>query len=216
MLEEVLRYMGAAGADAPLRQQAASVLEQAQRSFPPKHVYRLSQVVCQGDGVHLPELSLVLPGTLARRMLQDCHHAAVFLCTLGLGYERQARAWQARDMAQALMLDACGSALVEHGCDQVEEELRSRFPQAYLTERFSPGYGDLPLALQPAICAALDGRGRLGVHVSSTCMLTPQKSVTALIGLADAPQPARIRGCNSCALREQCALRKEGHSCEHG
>lgn len=214
MLDEVLRYMGAAGADEALRAQAAQVLEETRRSFPPRYAYRLSRVDMQADGVHLAEIPLALPGKLAARMLGECHHAAVLVCTLGLRFEQHCRACQARDMTRALMLDACGSALVEHGCDQAEGEIQHSFPHAHLTERFSPGYGDLPLNLQPAICTALDSRRRLGVHVSPACMLTPQKSVTAIIGLADAPQPARIRGCACCALRAQCMLRKEGHSCE--
>lgn len=213
MLEEVLRYMGATGAEAECRARVAQVLAVAQRQFPPRYVYKMSTVERCEDGFFLPEIPLCLPGQLAERMLGECHHAAVLVCTLGLRFEQQTRASQARDMAEAVVLDACGSALVEAGCDQAEKELQQRFPGIYLTERFSPGYDDLPLSLQPAICAALDSHRRLGVHVSATCMLTPQKSVTAVIGLADHPQPAHIRGCAYCALRRQCTLRKEGRSC---
>ncbi len=214
MLEEMLRYMGASGANETLRSQAAQVLQETAAAFPPRYVYRLSRVEKQADGVHLPDIPLVLPGRLAERMLEDCHRTAVLVCTLGLAFEQHVRSWQARDMARALMLDACGSALVEHGCHQAEAELRERFPQAHLTDRFSPGYGDLPLDLQPAICAAMDSGRKLGVYASPACMLTPQKTVTAFIGLADTPRPARIRGCACCALRAQCALRKEGQACE--
>lgn len=214
MLEEALRYLGAAGAKGEYRDQVATVLMDAQRRFPPRYVYKIVTVEKQGKGIFLPEMSLKLSGRLAEKMLGPCRRAAVLVCTLGLTFEQQVRACQAKDMVQAVMLDACGSALVESGCDRAEQELRERFPGVYLTERFSPGYSDLPLNLQPDICAALDSRRRLGVYVSDSCMLTPQKSVTALVGLADEPQPARIRGCAYCGLREQCSLRKEGHSCD--
>lgn len=214
MLEDALRYMGAAGGDEALRTRVSALLEETRREFPPRYAYRLSRVEMDENGVRLPDIPLTLPGNLAAKMLGDCRQAVVLVCTLGLQFEQRMLATQAKDMTQALMLDACGSALVEHGCDLAEAQLRERFPQAHLTDRFSPGYGDLPLTLQPDICRALDSRRRLGVYVSSTCMLTPQKSVTAIIGLADAPQRARIRGCAYCALREQCALRKGGHSCE--
>lgn len=214
MLEDVLRYMGAAGAKGECRAQAAQVLAEAQQQFPPRYVYKISTVERRSGCIVLPEIPLRLSGRLAESMLGRCHHAAVLLCTLGLRFEQQVRAYQARDMTKAVMLDACGSALVEAGCDQAEQELREKFPGAYLTERFSPGYGDLPLTLQPTICTALDSQRRLGVYASASCMLTPQKSVTALVGLADEPQPAHIRGCAHCSLREQCSLRKEGRSCE--
>ena len=120
---------------------------------------------------------------------------------------------QARDMARAVILDACGSALVEACCDGLEREIASRYPGRYLTDRFSPGYGDLPLETQDAICTALDAERRLGVQVRSSHLMNPSKSVTAVIGLADAPQPARVRGCAYCSLAGSCSIREGGKSC---
>lgn len=116
-------------------------------------------------------------------------------------------------MSRAVILDACASALVESGCDAAEAEIKARFPDRYLTDRFSPGYGDLPLELQPSICAALDTPRRLGLHVTGSLLLNPGKSVTAVIGLSDRPQMARIRGCAFCSMRETCTLRKGGKTC---
>ena len=59
------------------------------------------------------------------------------------------------DAGEALLLDACGSALVEQAADLAEAELRAAVPDAFLTDRFSPGYGDLPLALQDAVLRLL-------------------------------------------------------------
>jgi hypothetical protein len=42
----------------------------------------------------------------------------------------------------------------------------------------------------------------LGLHVTDSLMLNPVKSVTAVIGIADRPQMARIRGCAYCAMRD--------------
>ncbi|MBP3485692.1 MAG: methionine synthase, partial [Oscillospiraceae bacterium] len=154
-----------------------------------------------------------LPGKDAETMLADCGRVALLGCTLGAEFESMLRAEQARDMAQAVLLDACGSAWVEAGCDEAEREIAARFPGRYLTDRFSPGYGDLPLSMQPAICGALDLGRRLGVHVSERFLMNPSKSVTALIGIADRPQMARIRGCAYCAMRETCTLRKGGTHC---
>ena len=116
-------------------------------------------------------------------------------------------------MAEAVILDGCGSALVEQGCDAAEREISSRFPELYLTDRFSPGYGDLPLSLQKDLCTALDAQRRLGIYVNESMLMTPQKSVTAIIGLSPAPQMARIRGCGYCSMGEHCPLRKGGKHC---
>ena len=113
----------------------------------------------------------------------------------------------------AVLLDALGSSFVEAGCDGTEEEISARFPALHRTDRFSPGYGDLPLDLQPALCAALDAQRRLGLTVTDSLLLNPVKSVTAVIGLSPTPQPARIRGCGYCNFRENCQFRKEGTTC---
>ena len=54
---------------------------------------------------------------------------------------------------------------------------------------------------------------RIGVTLSESALMIPQKSVTALIGVSDRPQPKRAGGCESCGMREDCAYRKEGKRC---
>ena len=213
-IDEALRYLGA-GRQAPpeLRQAAEDAARCLTARLRPRYNYRVFSLE-QRDGVLcLPEVHLALPGKDAETMLADCGQVVLLGCTLGAEFESMLRAEQARDMARAVLLDACGSAWVESGCDVAEREIAARFPGQYLTDRFSPGYGDLPLSMQPAICGALDLGRRLGVHVSERCLMNPSKSVTALIGISDRPQMARIRGCAYCAMRETCTLRKGGKHC---
>lgn len=213
-IAEALRYLGAG--DAPpeeLRRSAAAVAERLTRTLRPRYIYRVFPVSHTPEGAVLEGSGVVLPGGTARRMLEQCAQAALLLCTLGAGFEAMLRAEQVRDMARAVILDACGSAWVEAGCDEAERELSARFPGRYLTDRFSPGYGDLPLTAQPAVCAVLDARRRLGVQVTESLLMNPAKSVTAVIGLSDRPQMARIRGCGYCSMAETCALRKGGKTC---
>lgn len=210
---EALRYLGASGAPEELRRQVAQVGEELSRAVAPRYTYRVFSMEREGEAFVLPQAGITLSGRTARTMLSDCDQAVLLCCTLGVGFTALLQAKQARDMAQAVILDACGSALVEAGCDAAQEEMARRLPGRYLTDRFSPGYGDLPLALQPALCAALDAPRRVGVHVTGQYLLDPDKSVTAIIGLSDRPQRARVRGCAFCALREDCTLRKGGTTC---
>ena len=213
-VEEALRYLGVPNpAPDELRQQAERVAAQLTTMLPPRHVYRICTLEHEQDGIRLKEADILLTGRSAGRMLESCDQAALLACTLGVGFDTMLRTAQARDMSQAVLLDACGSAWVEAGCDAVEEALKDRFPMRYFTDRFSPGYGDLPLDLQPAICAALDASRRLGLHVTDSFLLNPMKSVTAIIGISDRPQMARIRGCDYCTMRARCSLRKRGIHC---
>ena len=213
-INEALRYLGAGGrAPEELRREVSAVAAVLTAALRPRYTYRVFSLVREGDRFLLPEAGITLSGRSAGRMLAQCSQAVLLACTLGTAFDTMLRTEQARDMARAVILDTCGSAWVEAGCDEAERELAARMPGRYLTDRFSPGYGDLPLDLQPAICAALDLRRRIGVHVTGSLLLNPAKSVTAVIGLSDRPQAARIRGCAYCMMRETCPLRKGGKSC---
>ena len=107
-------------------------------------------------GFLLPEAELVLPGADAAKMLEQCDQAVLMACTLGTQFEALLRGEQARDMSRAVILAACGSAWVEAGCDQVEQELAHCLPNRYRTDRFSPGTGD------PAVVFAAEDLRRTG------------------------------------------------------
>lgn len=213
-LSEPLRYLGVRGKPDPaLLAELSSVADKLTRSVAPRYIWRVFPLSFREEGPALEGIGLTLPGGMAARMLGECSQAVLLACTLGAGFEALLRAEQARSMARAAMLDACGSAWVEAGCDAAEEEISARFPELYRTDRFSPGYGDLPLTIQKDVCALLDAPRRLGVQVTDSFLMNPSKSVTAVIGLSDRPQPARIRGCGFCPLRGNCQYRKGGKTC---
>ncbi len=213
-VSEALRYLGVRGVpDPPLLSQLSAAADRLARAAPPRWVWRAYPLAFGPEGPALEGAGLALPGEMAARMLGGCAQAAVLICTLGAAFEALLRAEQARGMARAALLDACGSAWVEAGCDEAQAEISARFPGLHPTDRFSPGYGDLPLSLQRDICGALDAPRRLGVQVTDSLLLNPSKTVTAVIGLSDRPQPARIRGCAYCNLRENCQYRKGGTTC---
>ena len=210
---EALRYLAIARPDAGSMEAIEPVAAALEAALTPRFTFAAFPVRHTPEGEALEGAGLVLPGEMAKTMLKECSHAVLLLCTLGAGFEARLRAVSARDMAQAAMLDACGSAYVEAGCFDAETAIAARFPDKFLTDRFSPGYGDLPLALQSALCAALNAQRRLGVTVTESLLMVPMKTVSAVIGLADTPQPARVRGCAFCARRETCEFRKSGQTC---
>ena len=84
----------------------------------------------------------------------------------------------------------------------------------YLTDRFGPGYGDLPLSAQKKLCAALDTGRRIGLSLSPSLLMIPGKSVTAVLGIADMQKPLRKRGCENCSLFRDCMYRRDGKNCQ--
>ena len=70
--------------------------------------------------------------------------------------------------------------MAEAACDRTDNILSSRL---ICRPRFSPGYGDLPLSLQPEVIRATGADRRLGITLSSSLLMTPKKSVTAIKGI---------------------------------
>ena len=214
--EEVLRYLGYAGQqiDASLDQRLDGVIERCERVSNPGWAYRVYPVSEAPDGLHLEGTTLVLRGDDIRKHLDGARECAVMVATAGLGNERELRRLSLLNGLDGMLFDAAGSALAEAVADacnaQIVAEARDR--GLYAKWRFSPGYGDLPLSLQPAIVQVLAADKRLGVSVTDANLLIPAKSVTAFVGLFGVPQDEK-RSCANCTFAPYCDLPKKGTPC---
>ena len=147
-------------------------------------------------------------GKDVREMLSACHETVLLAATLGADSERMLLRAQTKSAADALILDAVLSAAIEEVCDRMEETLREKLAaQAlYLTDRFSPGYGDMPLAQSGQICEVLNAGRSIGLTVSQSGILMPRKSVTAVLGISRTQVLRRPKGCEGCSERQTCAF----------
>ena len=75
--------------------------------------------------------------------------------------------------------------------------------------RFSPGYGDAPLSASEDLIALLDATRRIGLSMTRSYMMTPIKSITALIGISERNEDRR-RDCSNCPAGPDCPYRKGG------
>ena len=75
------------------------------------------------------------------------------------------------------MISAVGSSAIECFCDTKTEKFGPK------NRRFSPGYGDLDLKYQPLILNELSALKHTGITLLENLMMTPSKSVTAIIGI---------------------------------
>jgi cobalamin-dependent methionine synthase I len=89
------------------------------------------------------------------------------------------------DGAAALICDAVGSETADAAMDWLHRFLAAQLRRrgSVLTpRRFSAGYGDFSLEHQRLFYGLLDLE-RLGVHLTQSCMLVPEKTVTAVAGV---------------------------------
>ena len=212
--DEVLRYMGTPPnrADDALLALVEDCARQLLAAVRPRWSYRIFELQVQEDGVRL-DCGLLLPGASLSRHLSGCTRAAVFCATLGAEADGLIRRAECSDMTRALALDCCASALVEQLCDRVETQLQGQFPGCFFPYRFSPGYGDLPLEVNTPLLDLLDAPRRVGLCANSSHLLTPRKSVTAILGVADQPITAHKRSCLGCPAQDGCQYRKSGGHC---
>lgn len=125
-----------------------------------------------------------------RKALDGCDRILLFAATIGLQPDRLIAKYNRLSPARALFLQGIGSERAEALCDAFCREQKQRYAEegAILRPRFSPGYGDLPLALQTAVFAALDCTRRLGITLNGSLLMTPSKSVTAIAGIRPFPE----------------------------
>lgn len=208
-VREALHYMGWRGTpvEPALLAQIQALIDRVTREVQPRAILRRFEL--GGDG-RMAGAAMTLRGGDVLRMLSGCREAVLLAATLGAGSERMLLRTQAESGAQAVLLDAVLSAAIEAVCDAQEAALRETLAAQglYLTDRFSPGYGDMPLVQTKEICAVLAADRAIGLTVSQSGIMIPRKSVTAVMGVSQAPVTRRPSGCAACGMRERCALRR--------
>lgn len=204
--EETLRYLG--NSKAVMNSEMDELLNACEKELiktaNPKYLYKTIDI----------KSSNLLAGDSIKTHLKDCVKAILMCATLGVETDKLIRTAQITDMAKAVVLDAMASAAVEQVCGEVEKLIAKDNPDSFMTWRFSPGYGDYPLSLQGEFLRLLDAPRKIGLCTNENSILTPTKSVTAVIGLSDTPIENKRKGCISCNLNKSCKFRKAGTRCE--
>ena len=213
---ETLRYLGHTGSplDELVSAQLATAEELVLRLAKPRAIYRLFDLNRQANTLHLQNTTLTLLGSDIRTHLSDADQCILMAATLGSALDQEIHRTQVTDMALATVLDATATTAIEQLCDSVQQELTTLAASMdrFLTTRFSPGYGDMPLAQQQALAALLDTR-KIGIEVTDHFLLTPRKSVTAILGLSQNPPANSLTACTICNIADSCTHRKAGTPC---
>lgn len=153
-----------------------------------------------------------LVGDDLNETLNDSHKIVFIVATLGQEIEMAIRRYSFSNLALSVVLDAAASAGVESVMNDICEKIRTD-EGMYTTDRFSPGYGDMPLSMQKDFLSFLNAQKRVGIKANENGIMIPRKSVTAIMGISKFPQKHRHRGCENCRLFLECELRKRGHNC---
>ena len=208
--KEMLRYAGIPRKENFPESAVREAAAEARALAAPRGIWELfpydPETGILGEG----ENAFVLRGTAIRKHLKDSFTVAALAVTVGSVIEETSDAcFQENQYVRGLLLDAAATALTEALADELEAYIKTETQKrgANTTWRFSPGYGDWPVEDQARFCKLLKTE-TIGLTVTDHFMLTPRKSVTAVIGLtpcAKKPAGAACQNCRllSCAFRER-------------
>ena len=181
---EILRYAGADRNCEELHPLLLNCLDEIGDRLTYKVCYTQFDIAFADNTIDLG-FTRVVSKDLAKN-LSGCKSIIVFAATVGIEIDRLIARYSSRSPTRALMLQAIGNERVESLCNAFCEEIarEKELAQERVHPRFSAGYGDLPLELQRDIFAVLDCSRKIGVTLNQSLLMSPSKSVTAIIGIS--------------------------------
>ncbi|MEG6614962.1 hypothetical protein V6C27_00785 [Peptococcaceae bacterium 1198_IL3148] len=182
----------------------------------PNTTYRIFNHLDITDrGVEIAEAGLVLPGNDISNLLRNAKKVCLVAATIGPQLEAKvSQLFKSNEYAAGTILDAVGSDAVEKVADQLQEQLKLKAKKQgyHLTWRYCSGYGDLPLEVNRPF-AKIVNAASIGINITETCALQPEKSIFGIVGFTVGEQDVPILNkCANCGA-ENCAYRNRGEMC---
>lgn len=211
-LDETYRYMGIArsvvlgkdgGIPPELRQMVEACVQQMQSTLKAQSVYTSFPLEIEfpheasgqgdsdtqeGEQKRLPVIrfgGVELESKYLAKNLSGCSRVMLIASTIGPLADNLIRRFTKLDAARAAIMQAAGAMFIESYLDQLNAQLeREAAEQGFkLHSRFSPGYGDVSLEVQRHFFSLLPCTQRIGLTLTNSLVMAPEKSVTAFIGM---------------------------------
>ena len=188
--KETFRYLGyhfggSVPDDPELDKMVTELEKKLKEAVTPRCAYEIYALEVKDDSCVLSSDKQVLMINSARLSahIRGCKNAILFAATLGPGADMLIRRYSGRSTIKPAILQAVGAAAIEAFADEVTDIIRSSPDTANLKMRFSPGYGDFSLEYQNDFFSLLSLEKNLGMSLNSALLMSPSKSITAVIGV---------------------------------
>jgi len=179
---------GTTGLDEDFRKLLDDTIQKAESLCPLVLAYRMVGIeACAENSVKLEE-GTVLSGKGLSMLLSQSQQAVLMASTAGPRIMEEIRNLMDNGRtSEAVILDAAASEIADAGLDFLMDYIGTflrRRGKALTRHRFSPGYGDVGIEQQAHLARLLE-IDRLGVTLTETYMLIPEKSVLAVAGIIE-------------------------------
>lgn len=183
---EAARYLGYKNNEIPednVKNMIHDCCMEMQNVITPKCVYDTFELTTKDDnkicfgGIEIESRHLSVN-------LKNCSSVVLFAATIGTNVDHTIRRVQAQDKAKAAVMQAVGAMFIESFCDDFNSLIKNNaISEGKNTHpRYSPGFGDVPLTVQRHFFSLLQCN-RIGLTLMDTLIMSPEKSVTAFIGI---------------------------------
>lgn len=200
-VREAIRYLGFGKTTVDDRTFALIIksFKELEETADERVVYRIFSLQTEPDN-KIKIGNMTIDSIHLGKNLRGCQEVILFGATLGTGVDMLMKRRSITDMAGAVVLQACAAAMLEEFCDRCVEEISEEFKREgkYLRPRFSAGYGDFSISYQEEILRMLEASKKIGLTMTNGSMLTPIKSITAVIGVSDKNISCHREGCEVC------------------
>ena len=207
---EAVRYLGY-GKHAVDDQTLALIrdsFEDLERVAKRRIVYRIFELKVS-DEEHLNIEGLEITSRNLAKNMKGCTQVVMLGATLGVEVDMLMKRYSLTEMSRTVVLQACAAAMLEEYCDECQKKIAAELEEEhlYLRPRFSPGYGDFDICYQEPIVRMLNCAKTIGLTLTDSFMMTPTKSVTAVIGISTQKERCPISGCEVCTKKD-CEYRR--------
>ncbi len=200
---EILRYAGCKEINEEMMNLARECINEVKTKLAYKVCYRQFEVEICGDVCDFGAFSLSSKKLALN--LQGCKSVVLFAATIGVDIDRLISKYGRICPSKALIFQAIGTERIEAVCDAFCLDIAKEYNTG-TKPRFSPGYGDLPLSSQKDIFSVLSPEKQIGLFLTDSMLMSPSKSVTAIVGLSDKKEIANNNKCARCNQKD-CTFR---------
>ena len=208
---KVLRYLGYRGQeiDRNIDELINQSIEEIKVKMEAKYIYKIFELD-KKKGLSIKGTDLYLKGESIGRHLENSNSCILMASTLGHRVDKLIRYYEKLNMTKAIVVDSCASVAIEEVCNRINNELEGLMSGKgeFITSRFSPGYGDLTLDIQEKFVNLLNAQRLIGLTTTSSNLLIPRKSVTAIIGIAGKKHEKEKSNCLDCSQYKDCNFRE--------
>ena len=209
-IREAIRYLGYGrqAIDEPTLKLIHESIQELDEIAEVKFVYRIFELSFL-DMKNLQVNNLNIQSNNLVKNIYGCRSCIIFGITLGAAVDRVLQKYERIQIAKAVVFQACAAAFLEEQCNCLQSKWAKEFEKEgkFLRPRFSPGYGDFSISYQKNILEMLEASKQIGLTMTDSFMMTPTKSVTAIIGISDTNEKCHKEGCEVCS-KTDCIYRR--------